>query len=882
MNQLVAKEIRLLRPAFGSAIAVAFISGGLLGIRSSGLFLYFGVLLLSLSCFGREFALKTFALQLAQPISRERLWWTKIVVLALAILAVFVIWCLPSVTQPYMSLKLNGFMGAAGFAVCMVIVIFVGALWSTLLLRSMIAAFWFAILIPGALLMAISVLGGGEKAFLAVMSLYAIAGFFWARLLFLRATDSEWTGGEVNVPLGKESAVSAASLRRRSRPLIALLRKEFRLQQFSLAAIAGLFLLHLAVVALRKLGVHAQRETFEFHVVEFAKIFPGFWLLVPLIVGGVSVAEERKLGTMQQMLCLPASFRTQFLIKLGVVFFIGGILCPGLLLTAEGIGSAAGADAGVEFLKNPLDPATALWVPLLFMAISLVGFYASTLVRNILHALAAGVVVSMFVLMFQWVLSHFDLWLLNWGRPFPFWMWQGQLGMYLGWPALVLMFTWLSYRNFPSLVESGKFWRRNLLALSTVAVFIVALTSLIFHRAWEFLLPLEGTHGVARIAAPRTSVLKVFGGLSMTATLPNDEFWVDRALYFPGRAWLRFREDSVIYTGGKWNSLSGVELLKGANWVDAAATFRETIAIQANGTLWASEKPRKGWEWDNRPPPFEKAARLTRFGDGTNWLKVIVEESHSVVLLRRDGSLWRWGDPNFDDKEKWTGFHSAELRPLGGESGWGHIATKSGCVLAWKSNGAAWLLYDRNTKITNGVSGRKHETITERCSLFDNKIWQSISEYMELGRFGVASDGTLWFWPRAETTIPERWSGKPDRLDQVGTETNWVSVAGWGRELVGLKRDGSLWKWEFSRGLKPNDRDLSAPPARLGKHSDWVGLGEGYYGVYALSADGNLWYWWYTLATQGGLSYSQPLLAPPRRPSKIENIFPARQLRGRE
>ena len=39
-----------------------------------------------------------------------------------------------------------------------------------------------------------------NRVVVVVLAAYSIAGFFWARLLFLRAQDVHWTGGTVAMP----------------------------------------------------------------------------------------------------------------------------------------------------------------------------------------------------------------------------------------------------------------------------------------------------------------------------------------------------------------------------------------------------------------------------------------------------------------------------------------------------------------------------------------------------------------------------------------------------------------------------------------------------------------------------------------------------------
>ena len=59
----------------------------------------------------------------------------------------------------------------------------------------------------------------------------------------------------------------------------------------------------------------------------------------------------------------------------------------------------------------------------------------------------------------------------------------------------------------------------------------------------------------------------------------------------------------------------------------------ETVGIQPDGTLWISEKPAS-----NKWTP----GKLQQFGSETNW-RQLAQGRRSVVLLKTDGTLWRWG-----------------------------------------------------------------------------------------------------------------------------------------------------------------------------------------------------------------------------------------------
>jgi len=81
MNPLVAKEIRLLMPAFGLALMLAIVPVWLFpnpDHKAVYIAVYpfcFGTVMLALSSFGREFGLRTFPLLLWRLLCRPGVWW---------------------------------------------------------------------------------------------------------------------------------------------------------------------------------------------------------------------------------------------------------------------------------------------------------------------------------------------------------------------------------------------------------------------------------------------------------------------------------------------------------------------------------------------------------------------------------------------------------------------------------------------------------------------------------------------------------------------------------------------------------------------------------------------------------------------------------------
>jgi hypothetical protein len=861
MNPLLTKEIRLLTPAFAAAVVLALFAGAIVpfvfepGIEP--VMLWLASSLLALSSFGREFALGTFAMTLAQPEERERAWRTKTAVLGVATAVVFgIFWVavdLWAVARP--AAVTTDTFDALGVTALSMAMILGGGLLTTLLLRQAIAAFWFTFWVPAMVL----ALTPNRPAPLIVVSLiFAVTAFVLARRHFLRMQEVGWTGGVVALP-GLPAARAAETGVRRRRPWRALLWKELQLHQVGLMAIAGLFALHLLVIFVR----HAERARLSQMVLYGLESFGGLWLLVPLVVSATSVAEERRLGTADALRTLPFSARAQFVVKLLFVLVIGGLLSPVLLVLAEGIGRSLGLSAHLGGL-------TAMELELLWLvtaALAVIGFYASTLTRNVVQALGAGVMAAAVVWSAGLFASHPRYFA---GERYG----SGNcLVYYVGWPVMMAAFLWLAWQNSKQPGEGWRFWRRNIVGVPAAFVLTGLLTSATYHRAWEWLEPLQPPPGPARFTLQKPPKLSTYAN-AITAVLPDGRLWIEHTEYNQGRHVLRFGDQTGFFTGSGWNSLDKSNFLPGPNWLAAAATYHEVAAIRSNGTFWTSHYHVMG------PPAGQTSIPpLTRLGTMAGWKSLAIapmDQTWGFLLLNQDGSLWRWVVLT----------RNGQLTRVGSDSDWAGLIRLETTAFLWKRDGTAWIFYTPWTPPQASEQTPSPGFALSRCPTLDNTRWKSITACAGMD-VGVREDGTLWAWT---VTLPSAKEQTPSvgNLGRIGQNTNWLAVAGRWHMLVALRSDGSLWYWrpigqamnELSGTWKATWTALTQnAPRRLGPRHDWVAVCGMMGGVVSVEADGTLWYWW---PRDNHAESSQPMLAPSRRPDRLGSLVESTNTRAQK
>ncbi len=586
---------------------------------------------------------------------------------------------------------------------------------------------------------------------------------------------------------------------------------------------------------------------------------------------------------MEEHLCLPVSSGVQFAIKFLFVVAIGGILSVVLLGVAEGIGSAVGARSGMtvfsqgEHLGANYEGFVVL--SLIIIALSLIGFYVSTLTRNVLQALAAGAVIAVIFVVLG--MASFEQPAL-FGRV----LWRGYLAQCIAAPTLLLTLLCLGYSNFRRLSENWRLWLRNILALTITLTCVTVSTAAIYNRVWEKFMRLEPPHGPARLSGSHPASMERYGR-EVLAMLPDGRLWEDRVEYTEyasNRTVMSLGNFAIFFDishpdaqrvtsvnfGGKWTGLTKNHFFQSSNWVDAVAANGESVGIRSDGTLWVSEKPVKRILQNGKRNP-EPLDRLVRVGVETNWLRAVREHYTSVLLLKKDGTLWTWGTNNFSTSRglpEWPGLHAFEPCRLGTESDWAEIFSSGRVGYAWKNDGRAWALNAPDERSEYRGNELAPGTRIERWALLDKTKWRALANSPPF-ETGVREDGTLWVWSFWSWVASGTGENLSKRSVQIGKGTNWAAVAGDDRILVAIKTDGSLWKWDLSYWRGRGGWPFAGNPVRMSTHKDWIAVAATYGEMVSLAADGSFWYWW----GEESLHPGQPWLGASRKPVKIENIF---------
>jgi alpha-tubulin suppressor-like RCC1 family protein len=113
----------------------------------------------------------------------------------------------------------------------------------------------------------------------------------------------------------------------------------------------------------------------------------------------------------------------------------------------------------------------------------------------------------------------------------------------------------------------------------------------------------------------------------------------------------------------------------------------------------------------------------------------------------------------------------------------------------------------------------------------------------------LKADGTLWAWGENDFgQLGLGVTGGTHRVpQQVGTASDWKTIAGGREHSFAIKNDGSLWAWGWNQygqlGLGTGDTTNRSVPTRVGTDTDWVAVASGFWSTAALKSNGTLWTW---------------------------------------
>jgi alpha-tubulin suppressor-like RCC1 family protein len=384
--------------------------------------------------------------------------------------------------------------------------------------------------------------------------------------------------------------------------------------------------------------------------------------------------------------------------------------------------------------------------------------------------------------------------------------------------------------------------------------------------------------------------------------VPNNWRFVQRSAYAAGiiRSIVAINQNGSAWTTGDIPGSTGFRssfvVVGGKNdkWKSIHISQTNIVGIKTEGTLWVSGDDSNGQfgAWTT-----VSGVRL-EYTSSTNW-KTVCAGPANCFGIKEDGSLWTWGSNAnyalgrdgaipFMDIPAASNSTSLISRDFTSSTNWKKI-TVSAAAFALKSDGSLWT-WGRNVGLTNNPVYQYLSTPSQM--IFGNSNFKTLpatwtpSDIPSISHgttgLSIKNDGSLWAWGDNRMGLfgTNNYNNvSPHSMRrEISSSTNWkqidVNSATTQSMALGLKTDGTLWRWGANYGnYPPGGRNIYASPIQLANYglTTWSTFScATYSGSYnskvaaIRSTDNTLWFWGGSLIIGGfpASAYNNPTASP--------------------
>ncbi len=258
-------------------------------------------------------------------------------------------------------------------------------------------------------------------------------------------------------------------------------------------------------------------------------------------------------------------------------------------------------------------------------------------------------------------------------------------------------------------------------------------------------------------------------------------------------------------TSGGQNYVLTPQQVGADSWIAVAAGSDHSLAIKANGTLWAWGLNDRGQLGNGNQQDPDQLVPL-QIGADTDWTKVFSYGKTSFAI-KADGTLWSWGDDGFNTLLGYNATVEESKSPhqVGTAADWSTVAPYYFSVMATKNDGSLWV-WGRNSDGAYTAYYGNGETDTNDYANNPTRIgnqsdWQSVATSQYNFR-ALKTDGTIWGWGRNTNGV----LGDGTAVDryvpvQIGTASDWIQLSASGINTFALNASHSLYHWGFIYGV---------------------------------------------------------------------------------
>jgi alpha-tubulin suppressor-like RCC1 family protein len=242
--------------------------------------------------------------------------------------------------------------------------------------------------------------------------------------------------------------------------------------------------------------------------------------------------------------------------------------------------------------------------------------------------------------------------------------------------------------------------------------------------------------------------------------------------------------------GSTLRKLAPVQIGSDSDWAAVAGSaLYHTLALKADGTLWGWGRNDLGQLGLGTTSTREVTPVL--IGSDTDWVAIAAGGHHSLAL-KADGTLWAWGLNDYGQVGDGTVTTRTSPVQIGTDTSWRLISAGYIHSVARKANGTLWV-WGGNHQGELGLGDFTARPTPTQVGT-DND-WTAIVGKNDTSH-AIKSSGVLWGF--GDSTFGQLGDGGNSRKlspVQIGLDDDWVSVARAFYHALAIKSDGTLWAW---------------------------------------------------------------------------------------
>ncbi|MEY3360834.1 MAG: hypothetical protein RL531_553 [Actinomycetota bacterium] len=296
------------------------------------------------------------------------------------------------------------------------------------------------------------------------------------------------------------------------------------------------------------------------------------------------------------------------------------------------------------------------------------------------------------------------------------------------------------------------------------------------------------------------------------------------------------------------------------------ATSAQVCAVKSTGTLWCWGD---GTDYKTGLATTEPTYEPTQVGSANTWSKVSTGYRNSCAT-RADGSLWCWGANDQGQLGVASFRTSAGSSPVRSDVAVVSTGAVSSCAILTSGAIRCW-----GSNLTGGLGdGTGVDSLTPvAVGSATNWAQVAVGGEVDLGSpsgFACATrtDGTLWCWGDGGSGQLGSVATSADTPTQVGSATDWTSVAAGAKHACGL-RGAALYCWgaggagQLGDGASTNRTAPTVVPLPSGV-AGWSSVSAGTSHSCAVTVEGRAYCWGANSAGQLGTGNTTPSAVPVR------------------